>query len=102
MFRYQEEELKKNVLMKKRIEDFENNKKILDEENRNEKERLTLSYQWELERNLRETEMLRSLETSRKQAKTREMNRFRENLNLQRVNTYQKSELIFYNTKLFI
>jgi len=74
--------------MKKRKEDFENNKKIVDEENRKKKERLTLSYQWELERNLRETEMLRSLETSRKQAKTREMNRFRENLNLQRVNTY--------------
>lgn len=89
--------------MKKRKEDFENNKKIVDEENRKKKERLTLSYQWELERNLRETEMLRSLETSRKQAKTREMNRFRENLNLQRVNTYyQKFELIFYDNILII
>lgn len=87
LFRYQREELKKKDLMKKREEDFEDSKKILDEENRKEKERLTLSHQWELERRLRETEMLRSLEELRKQAKTREMKSFRENLNLQRVKT---------------
>ncbi|XP_022168579.1 trichohyalin [Myzus persicae] len=84
--KYQREELKKKDLMKKREEDFEDSKKILDEENRKEKERLTLSHQWELERRLRETEMLRSLEELRKQAKTREMKSFRENLNLQRDN----------------
>jgi len=87
LFRYQREELKKKNLMKKREEDFEDSKKILDEENKKEKERLTLSHQWELERRLRETEMLCSLEESHKQAKTREIKNFRENLNLQRVNT---------------
>lgn len=87
LFRYQREELKKENLIKKREEDFEDSKKILDEENRKEKERLTLSHQWELERRLRETEVLCSLEESRKQAKTREINNFRENLNLQSVNT---------------
>jgi len=87
LFRYQEEELLKKSLTKKREEDLQNYKNFLDEENRKEKERLILSRQWELERNLRETEMLRSLENSRYQAKTREMNHFRKNLNLQRVNT---------------
>jgi len=87
LFRYQKEELKNNDLIKKREEDFKDSKKILDEENRKEKERLTLSHQWELERRLRETEMLCLLEESRRQAKTREINSFRKNLNLQRVNT---------------
>lgn len=87
MFRYQSEELKNKSLIKKRKEDFENRRKILDEENRKEKERLTLSHQWELERRLRETEMLCLLKESRKQAKTREIDSFRKNLNIQRVNT---------------
>ncbi|XP_060875980.1 DNA ligase 1-like isoform X2 [Metopolophium dirhodum] len=81
--KYQREELKNKGLIKNREEDFEDSKKILDEENRKEKERLTLSHQWELERRLRETEMLCLLEESRKQAKTREINSFRKNLNLQ-------------------
>ncbi|XP_026822616.1 vicilin-like seed storage protein At2g18540 [Rhopalosiphum maidis] len=81
--KYQREELKKKVLMKKREKDFEDNKKIWDEEIKKEKERLTLSHQWEMERCLRETEMLRSLEESRRREKIREMNSFRENLNLQ-------------------
>ncbi|CAI6377045.1 unnamed protein product [Macrosiphum euphorbiae] len=81
--KYQREELKNKGLIKNREEDFEASKKILDEENRKEKERLTLSHQWELERRLRETEMLCLLEESSKQAKTRETNCFRKNLNLQ-------------------
>lgn len=83
MFRYQIEEYKKNDLKKKRKKDFENNKKILDEEIKKEKERLTLSRQWELESRLRETEMLRSLEKSQRLEKNRKINSFRENLNLQ-------------------
>lgn len=87
LFRYQSEELKNKSLIKKREEDFENCRKILDEESRKEKERLALSHQWELERRLRETEILCLLEESRKQAKTREIHSFRKNLNIQRVNT---------------
>jgi len=86
LFRYQREELKNKGLIKNREEDLQDSKKILDEENRKKKERLTLSHQWELERRLRETEMLCLLEESRKQAKTREINCIRKNLNLQRVN----------------
>lgn len=82
MFRYQREEQKKNDLKKKREKDFEDNK-ILDEEIKKEKERLTLSHQWELERRLREAEMLRSLEKSQRLEKNRKINSFRENLNLQ-------------------
>ncbi|XP_003240302.1 DNA ligase 1 [Acyrthosiphon pisum] len=84
--KYQREKLKNKDLIKNREEDFKDSKKILDEENRKEKERLTLSHQWELERRLRETEMLCLLEESRKQAKTRKINCFRKNLNLQRDN----------------
>jgi len=82
LFRYQREEQKKNDLKKKREKDFEDNK-ILDEEIKKEKERLTLSHQWELERRLREAEMLRSLEKSQRLEKNRKINSFRENLNLQ-------------------
>ncbi|KAF0762981.1 inner centromere protein-like [Aphis craccivora] len=81
--KYQREENKKNDLKKKREKDFEDNKKIVDEEIKKEKERLTLSHQWELERRLRETEMLRSLEESQRLEKNRKTNSFRENLNLQ-------------------
>ncbi|CAH1725223.1 unnamed protein product [Aphis gossypii] len=81
--KYQREEQEKNDLKKKREKDFEDNKKILDEEMKKEKERLTLSHQWELERRLRETEMLRSLEESQRLEKNRKINSFRENLNLQ-------------------
>ncbi|XP_029341207.1 uncharacterized protein LOC103307923 [Acyrthosiphon pisum] len=84
--KYQREKLKNKDLIKNREEDFKDSKKILDDENRKEKERLTLSHQWELERRLRETEMLCLLEESRKQAKTRKNYCFRKNLNLQRDN----------------
>ncbi|KAE9541124.1 hypothetical protein AGLY_004369 [Aphis glycines] len=80
---YQREEHEKNDLKKKREKDFEDNKKMLDEEMKKEKERLTLSHEWELERRLRETEMLRSLEESQRLEKNRKINSFRENLNLQ-------------------
>jgi len=53
LLRYQREEHKKNDFKKKREKDFEDNKKILDEEIKKEKERLTLSHQWELERYVR-------------------------------------------------
>lgn len=85
MFRYQKEELEKKELIEKRKKNFEDSKKFWDEKNTKEKDRLTLSHQWEVERRLRETEMLNKLENSRRQAKTRETNNFRKNLDLQRV-----------------
>lgn len=72
-----------------------NTKKLYDEEARKEKERLALSYQWEVERRLREAQVLRELEESRRQAKIEEMNRFRKQLDLQRVSSTTKiNELI--------
>ncbi|XP_025195475.1 LOW QUALITY PROTEIN: coiled-coil domain-containing protein 173-like [Melanaphis sacchari] len=81
--KYQKEELIKKHLIKKRKKDFEDYKKILDEQIEKEKNRLTLSQKWEMERCLRETEALRSLDESRRQEKAREMNSFRKNLYLQ-------------------
>lgn len=72
------EELKKN-----RLKDYENEKKNSDEEHKKEKERLALSWQWELERRERESVVLRELQELKRQAKMKETNSFRENLNIQ-------------------
>lgn len=72
-------------MKKKRKKDFEDEKKILDEEHRKEKERLALSWQWELERRERESVVLRELEELQRQAKMKEIKSFRENLDVQSV-----------------
>lgn len=93
--RFKIEELRKEEVKNKLKTELVNTKKLYDEEARKEKERLALSYQWEVERRLREAQVLRELEESRRQAKIEEMNRFRKQLDLQRVSSTTKiNELI--------
>lgn len=92
--RYQEDRLRKEELARKRKEDFEEYKKLLDEENQKEKERLALSRQWELNRRIRETAVLNDLEKLHKQAIIDEKNHFRENLDAQCVSHNKKFVVI--------
>lgn len=60
-----------------------NDKKITDAEYLKEKELFKLSCQWELERRERETIVLNDLKELQRQTKIKEMNSFRENLDVQ-------------------
>lgn len=92
--RYQEERIRKEELARKKKEDFEEYKKLLDEENQKEKERLALSRQWELNRRMRETEVLNDLEKLHNQAIIDEKKHFREHLDAQCVSHNKKFVVI--------
>lgn len=92
--RYQEERIRKEELARRRKEDFEEYKKLLDEENQKEKERLGLSRQWELNRRMRETEVLNDLEKLHNQAIIDEKKHFRKHLDAQCVSHNKKFVVI--------
>lgn len=86
----------KKELAERRKKDLNDFKKLFDEEDRKEKERLALSRNWEFERRKRETQMLQDLEVLCRQTKIYEMNRYREHLDIQCVrDQQQKFKTIF-------
>lgn len=70
-------------MAEKSKKDLNDLKKIFDEEKQNEKERLTLSTEWESKRNKQDAKLLTNLRESNCRKKIDEMNRFREQLDIQ-------------------
>lgn len=77
------DESRKKELAEKRIKELNDFKKFFDEEIKKEKERLTLSTEWESKRHKQETKMLTNLREASCRKKIDEMNRFREQLDIQ-------------------
>lgn len=83
LFRYIKDDRREKELAEKRKKDLNDFIKNVDEKNQKEKERLTLSTEWESKRNKQDTTILTNLRESSCRKKIDAMNCFREQLDIQ-------------------